>query len=62
MANFMGLCALTLPIGKDAANMPVGLQVMAGPWQDARLLAIGKAIEERLGNSLDILGQVPPGA
>ncbi|MCO7246732.1 amidase [Halomonas sp. Mc5H-6] len=62
MANFMGLCALTLPIGKDAANMPVGLQVMAGPWQDARLLAIGKAIEERLGNSLDILGQVPHGA
>lgn len=62
MANFMGLCALTLPIGKDAANMPVGLQVMAAPWQDARLLAIGKAIEERLGNSLDILGQLPPSA
>ncbi|MFN2411303.1 MAG: amidase, partial [Halomonas sp.] len=62
MANFMGLCALTLPIGKDAANMPVGLQLMAAPWQDARLLAIGKAIEDRLGNSLDILGQVPPTA
>ncbi|MBD3894524.1 amidase [Halomonas sp. ML-15] len=59
MANFMGLCALTLPVGRDAANMPVGLQVMAGPWQDARLLAIGQAIEKQLGNSLDILGQVP---
>ncbi|PAU79422.1 amidase [Halomonas salipaludis] len=59
MANFMGLCALTLPVGRDAANMPVGLQVMAGPWQDARLLAIGQAIEARLGNSLDILGEVP---
>ncbi|RDB41783.1 amidase [Halomonas sp. DQ26W] len=59
MANFMGLCALTLPVGRDAANMPVGLQVMAGPWQDARLLAIGQAIEAKLGNSLDILGEVP---
>lgn len=59
MANFMGLCALTLPVGRDAANMPVGLQVMAAPWQDARLLAIGQAIEKRLGSGLDILGQVP---
>ncbi|MDR5905724.1 amidase [Franzmannia qiaohouensis] len=59
MANFMGLCALTLPVGRDVANMPVGLQVMAGPWQDARLLAIGQAIEARLGNGLDILGEVP---
>ena len=59
MANFMGLCALTLPVGRDATNMPVGLQLMAGPWQDARLLAIGQAIEKRLGNGLDVLGEVP---
>ncbi|HSP59237.1 MAG TPA: amidase, partial [Halomonas sp.] len=59
VGNFMGLCALTLPVGKDAAGMPVGLQVMAGPWQDARLLAIGQAIESRLGNSLAILGAPP---
>ncbi|SDK74955.1 aspartyl-tRNA(Asn)/glutamyl-tRNA(Gln) amidotransferase subunit A [Franzmannia pantelleriensis] len=59
IANFMGLCALTLPVGRDAANMPVGLQVMAGPWQDARLLAIGQAIEAKLGNGLDVLGEVP---
>lgn len=59
MANFMGLCGLSLPVGRDAANMPVGLQVMAGPWQEARLLAIGQAIEDELGNGLDILGQPP---
>jgi aspartyl-tRNA(Asn)/glutamyl-tRNA(Gln) amidotransferase subunit A len=55
----MGLCGLTLPVGKDDAGMPVGLQVLAGPWQDARLLAIGQAIEEQLGNSLAILGAPP---
>lgn len=59
IANFLGLCALTLPVGKDAAGMPVGLQVLAGPWQDAKLLAIGQAIENELGTGLEILGQPP---
>lgn len=59
IANFLGLCALTLPVGKDAVGMPVGLQVMAGPWQDAKLLAIGQAIENELGTGLEILGQPP---
>ncbi|WP_249977037.1 amidase [Vreelandella olivaria] len=60
IANFLGLCALTLPVGKDAVGMPVGLQVLAGPWQDAKLLAIGQAIENELGAGFDILGR-PPG-
>lgn len=59
MGNFMGLCGLTLPVGKDAAGIPVGLQLLAGPWQEARLLAIGQAIEARLGNGLAILGMPP---
>ncbi|MCG7578048.1 MULTISPECIES: amidase [unclassified Halomonas] len=59
IANFLGLCGLTLPVGKDAAGMPVGLQVLAGPWQDANLLAIGQAIENELGSGMEILGQPP---
>ncbi|MCE9684264.1 amidase [Halomonas alkalisoli] len=59
MANFMGLCGLTLPVGRDATGMPVGLQLLAGPWQDARLLAIGQAIEAKLGSGVDILGEPP---
>jgi len=59
IANFMGLCGVTLPVGKDSAGMPVGLQVLAGPWQDARLLAIGQAIEEQLGTGPDLLGEPP---
>jgi aspartyl-tRNA(Asn)/glutamyl-tRNA(Gln) amidotransferase subunit A len=39
--------------------MPVGLQVLAGPWQDANLLAIGQAIENELESGLEILGQPP---
>lgn len=59
IANFLGLCALTLPVGKDNAGMPVGLQLLAGPWQDAKLLAMGQAIENELGTGLEILGQPP---
>lgn len=59
IANFTGLCGLSLPVGKDSANMPVGLQVIAGPWQDARLLAVGCAIEKQLGSGIDILGEPP---
>ncbi|KAA0010271.1 amidase [Billgrantia pellis] len=59
IGNFMGLCGLTMPVGRDAVGMPVGLQVLAGPWQDARLLAIGQSIEQCLGSGIDILGGPP---
>ncbi|MGP8288831.1 amidase [Vreelandella zhanjiangensis] len=59
IANFMGLCGLTMPVGKDNTGMPVGLQVLAGPWQDAQLLAIGQTIENKLGTSIDLLGEPP---
>ncbi|MEX1080757.1 MAG: amidase [Halofilum sp. (in: g-proteobacteria)] len=45
VANLLGLCALTLPAGRDAAGMPVGLQLIAAPQREAELLAIAQAIE-----------------
>ncbi len=48
MPSFLELCAATLPTGLDAAGMPVGLQLIAGPGGEARLLAIACAIENRL--------------
>ncbi len=45
--NFLDGCALSLPIG-DSGTGPVGLMV-CGEWnEDARLLRIGRAIEETL--------------
>lgn len=46
--NYLGLCALTLPVGLDAAGMPVGMQLIAPARQEERLLAIGCAIEDAL--------------
>ncbi|MGH6968320.1 MAG: amidase [Stellaceae bacterium] len=58
-ANYLGLCAISLPVGFDAARMPVGLQLVARPRQEEPLLAAALAAERILGTGRDILG-VPP--
>jgi amidase len=37
--------ALALPTGLDEAGMPFGLQLVAGLYEDGRLMAIGSALE-----------------
>lgn len=59
IGNFLGTCGLTLPVGLDAIGMPVGMQMLAGPGQDARLLAIGRAVEAHLGDRFALLGELP---
>lgn len=56
IANFMGLCALTLPAGKDAAGMPVGLHLIAAPWRESQLLAMGRTLETVLGTGSEMFG------
>jgi aspartyl-tRNA(Asn)/glutamyl-tRNA(Gln) amidotransferase subunit A len=48
VVNFLGLCAVTLPVGRDQIGMPVGLQLTGRPGAEARLLAIARAIERLL--------------
>ncbi len=59
MASYLGLCAVTMPIGCDAAGMPVGLQLIARGHHEPRLLAVAQCVEQVLGNSQERLG-VPP--
>jgi aspartyl-tRNA(Asn)/glutamyl-tRNA(Gln) amidotransferase subunit A len=40
--------ALTLPCGRDADGLPVGLQLAAAPGDDDRLLAVAAAVERLL--------------
>jgi aspartyl-tRNA(Asn)/glutamyl-tRNA(Gln) amidotransferase subunit A len=47
-ASFLGLCALTLPAGRDAAGMPVGLQLVGAPGSEPQLLAIAIRLERLL--------------
>ncbi len=59
VANYLTLCALTMPAGLDAAGMPVGLMLMAPFGQEERLLAIALAVERALGTPRERLGAPP---
>jgi aspartyl-tRNA(Asn)/glutamyl-tRNA(Gln) amidotransferase subunit A len=43
--NHAGVPALSLPCGTAANGMPLGLQLIAGPGQDAALIAMALAVE-----------------
>ena len=57
--NYLGLCAITMPVGRDRAGMPVGLQLTAPAYAEERLLAIAQAAERVLGTAADRLGTPP---
>ena len=56
VVSFLGLCAVTIPAGLDAAGMPVGLQLIGAPGSEPRLLAIARLFE----NTLARAGVWPP--
>jgi aspartyl-tRNA(Asn)/glutamyl-tRNA(Gln) amidotransferase subunit A len=58
-ANYLTLCAATLPVGLDRLGMPVGLQLIARGGEDERLVAIACAAERVLGAPRKILGPPP---
>ena len=48
-ANLLGLCGITMPVGRDMLGLPVGLQLMAGGMRDDRLFAAALAAENVIG-------------
>ena len=57
--NYLGLCAITMPVGCDRAGMPVGLQLTAPAHAEEKLLTIALAAERALGTGADRLGTPP---
>ena len=51
VVSFLGLCAVTIPVGLDAEGMPVGLQLIGAPGTEPRLLAIARLFENRLARA-----------
>jgi amidase len=47
--NYSGHPALAIPAGVDADGLPIGVQLVARRWDDARLIAIARAIEPLAG-------------
>ena len=43
-ANLVGAPAISVPLGQDEDDMPFGVQLMAAPWQEERMMKAAKAI------------------
>jgi Asp-tRNA(Asn)/Glu-tRNA(Gln) amidotransferase A subunit family amidase len=48
VGNLVGLPALTLPVGYDAAGLPIGLQLMGRAWDEALLLRAARLLEPQI--------------
>ena len=57
--NYLRLCAITMPVGRDRAGMPVGLQLAAPANAEEKLLTIALMAERVLGTAADRLGTPP---
>lgn len=44
-ANLAGIPGISLPCGMTAARLPVGLQLLARPWEEATMLRMADALE-----------------
>ncbi|KAM0969021.1 hypothetical protein ACFX2A_017595 [Malus domestica] len=44
--NFLGLPAVSVPVGYDRAGLPIGLQLIGKPWSEATLIHIAFALQE----------------
>jgi aspartyl-tRNA(Asn)/glutamyl-tRNA(Gln) amidotransferase subunit A len=47
--NVLGLPALSMPCGWDGLGLPLGLQIIGSPFQEALILRIGAALEDAIG-------------
>ncbi|WP_159097902.1 amidase [Aminobacter sp. MSH1] len=48
-ASYLGLPALTMPIGLDQAGLPVGIQLVGRPNEEWRIFKVAEDIEMQLG-------------
>ncbi len=49
MFNMNGLPAISLPVHQaDDSGLPIGVQLVAGPWREAVLLRVAAQLEQRL--------------
>jgi Asp-tRNA(Asn)/Glu-tRNA(Gln) amidotransferase A subunit family amidase len=47
--NLLGAPAIAVPVGKSREGLPIGVQIVAGPWQEELVISVAAALEEQLG-------------
>jgi len=45
-ANYYGLPAISIPMGRDSNGLPLGLQIVGKPGEDARVLEVARKYQE----------------
>jgi aspartyl-tRNA(Asn)/glutamyl-tRNA(Gln) amidotransferase subunit A len=45
--NLAGIPAISIPCGFDAAGLPIGLQIIGKPFDEATVLAVAYAFERQ---------------
>ena len=55
-ASLAGLPALSVPSGKDDDGLPLGIQIMAPPFEEGRALRVGRAFERAVGWKVEPAG------
>jgi len=50
--SFIGFPAISVPCGKTAEGLPIGLQVVGAPFADGLVLALASAFEAAHGDNL----------
>ncbi|MCH1883749.1 amidase [Agrococcus sp. ARC_14] len=58
-ANLTGLPAITLPVHQTAEGMPMGVQLIGRPGEEATLLAIGRQLERRVPWTQRVVDRMP---
>jgi aspartyl-tRNA(Asn)/glutamyl-tRNA(Gln) amidotransferase subunit A len=46
VANYLGICALSLPAGISADGLPVAVQLLGAPFAEATLIRAGRAFQQ----------------
>jgi len=47
--NLLGTPALSVPVGKSAEGLPIGVQIVARPWQEELVISVAAALEAQIG-------------
>ena len=47
--NLLGTPAVAVPVGKSPEGLPIGVQIVARPWQEEIVLSVAAALEEQCG-------------
>ncbi|MGB5311750.1 MAG: Asp-tRNA(Asn)/Glu-tRNA(Gln) amidotransferase subunit GatA, partial [Polyangiales bacterium] len=54
--SLAGLPAISTPCGKSLSGLPIGLQLVAAPFEEERLCSVAQAVEDACG----LVGERPP--